>query len=55
MKGGVYPEDALVLEAKGLAAVYTPKDFQVEAMLVDLVDLARRRREAQMAPAGSTP
>jgi ethylmalonyl-CoA mutase len=46
--GGIIPpEDAAVLEEKGVAAVYTPKDFQLDAMLVDLVDLARRRRVAQ--------
>ena len=44
--GGIIPpEDAAALEQRGVAAVYTPKDFQLDAMLGDLVDLARRRRE----------
>ncbi len=54
--GGIIPpEDAEVLEARGVAAVYTPKDFRLDAMLSDLVDLARKRRNGTAAAAGSAP
>ena len=45
--GGIIPpEDAAVLEAKGVARVYTPKDFEIGRMMDDLVDLAAGHRAA---------
>ncbi len=44
--GGIVPkEDAEVLLGKGVAAVYTPKDFEFATILDDLLDLVERRRE----------
>jgi len=44
--GGIIPsEDAEVLRDKGVAAVYTPKDFQISAIMSDLADLAAAHRE----------
>jgi (2R)-ethylmalonyl-CoA mutase len=45
--GGIIPpDDARVLEDKGVAAVYTPKDFSFEEIMDDLVGLAERHRAA---------
>ncbi len=45
--GGIIPpDDAQVLLDKGVAAVYTPKDFQMAAIMADLADLAERHRAA---------
>jgi ethylmalonyl-CoA mutase len=45
--GGIIPpEDAEVLRAKGVAAVYTPKDFQLTHIVDDLVTLAQQHRAA---------
>lgn len=39
--GGIIPdEDALALKAMGVAQVYTPKDFQLNRIMLDLVALA---------------
>jgi ethylmalonyl-CoA mutase len=39
--GGIIPpEDAEVLLAKGVARVYTPKDFEITAIMGDLLELA---------------
>jgi (2R)-ethylmalonyl-CoA mutase len=43
--GIVPPDDAEVLRGKGVAAVYTPKDFQLDRIVGDLVDLADRRHQ----------
>jgi ethylmalonyl-CoA mutase len=44
--GGIIPaEDAEILIGKGVAAVYTPKDFQFATIMDDLVTLVERRRE----------
>jgi (2R)-ethylmalonyl-CoA mutase len=41
--GGIIPEaDARTLEAKGVARVYTPKDFALGTIMSDLADLVRR-------------
>ncbi len=41
--GGIIPdEDARALKAAGVAAVYTPKDFQLNAIMADIVRLADR-------------
>jgi len=43
--GGIIPpEDAEILIGKGVAAVYTPKDFEFATIMDDLVTLAERRR-----------
>jgi (2R)-ethylmalonyl-CoA mutase len=43
--GGIIPkEDAEILAGKGVAAVYTPKDFELATIMGDLVGLAERRR-----------
>jgi (2R)-ethylmalonyl-CoA mutase len=39
--GGIIPEeDATALKAMGVAKVYTPKDFELNAIMTDIVDLA---------------
>jgi (2R)-ethylmalonyl-CoA mutase len=43
--GGIIPpDDAEVLRGKGVAAVYTPKDFAFDRIMADLVALAEERR-----------
>ena len=38
--GGIIPpEDASVLKAAGVAAVYTPKDFEINRIMSDLVGI----------------
>ena len=38
--GGIIPEDdALALRASGVAAIYTPKDFQLNRIMMDIVGL----------------
>ena len=38
--GGIIPpEDAALLKAAGVAAVYTPKDFELTAIMADIVRL----------------
>ncbi len=45
--GGIIPaEDARVLRDKGVAAVYTPKDFEMVRMMGDLLELAEAHRTA---------
>ncbi|HEY4819396.1 MAG TPA: protein meaA, partial [Xanthobacteraceae bacterium] len=42
--GGIIPpEDALELEQQGVAAVYTPKDFELNRIMSDLVRIVERR------------
>ena len=42
--GGIIPpEDALALKQFGVAAVYTPKDFELNRIMSDLVDIVERR------------
>jgi (2R)-ethylmalonyl-CoA mutase len=53
--GGIIPDaDRPALEADGVAAVYTPKDFRLAAIVDDLATLAveRRRRTRTAARAG---
>ena len=41
--GGIIPEsDARALEARGVARVYTPKDFALGTIMNDLAELVRR-------------
>jgi (2R)-ethylmalonyl-CoA mutase len=43
--GGIIPaEDAEILMGKGVAAVYTPKDFEFASIMDDLLTLVERRR-----------
>ncbi|MGH9083221.1 MAG: protein meaA, partial [Acidimicrobiales bacterium] len=45
--GGIIPpDDAEVLRGKGVAAVYTPKDFRLDRIVDDLVRLAADHRRA---------
>jgi (2R)-ethylmalonyl-CoA mutase len=45
--GGIIPpDDAEVLLGKGVASVYTPKDYSFERIMEDLVGLAERQRAA---------
>ena len=42
--GGIIPDlDAKVLRERGVARVYTPKDFELEAIMSDLADLLSSR------------
>jgi (2R)-ethylmalonyl-CoA mutase len=39
--GGIIPDaDAAALRAMGVAAVYTPKDFELNRIMMDIVALA---------------
>jgi (2R)-ethylmalonyl-CoA mutase len=41
--GGIFPpEDAATLKASGVAAVYTPKDFDLNAIMADIVAIMER-------------
>ncbi len=43
--GGIIPdEDIESLEALGVAAVYTPKDYRLSAIIADILDLIEKRR-----------
>ena len=43
--GGIIPEDDRpTLLAAGVAAVYTPKDFELAQIMADIADLAAARR-----------
>jgi (2R)-ethylmalonyl-CoA mutase len=43
--GGIIPpDDADILRGKGVAAVYTPKDFQLDRIVDELVTMVERRR-----------
>jgi (2R)-ethylmalonyl-CoA mutase len=43
--GGIIPpEDADILVGKGAARVYTPKDFELERIMEDMLDLAEQHR-----------
>ena len=45
--GGIIPdEDAARLRAMGVARVYTPKDFQLNAIMMDIVALVEPSVEA---------
>ena len=44
--GGIIPpEDAQVLEQAGVAAVYTPKDFELNRIMTDIVRIVENRSE----------
>src|SRR5450759_3550991 len=45
--GGIIPpEDALALEQAGVAAVYTPKDFELNRIMADVVRIVERANGA---------
>ncbi|HEX2675226.1 MAG TPA: protein meaA [Polyangiales bacterium] len=45
--GGIIPEaDARLLESKGIARVYTPKDFALDNIMGDLVELVSKNAKA---------
>jgi (2R)-ethylmalonyl-CoA mutase len=44
--GIIQPEDAAALEAAGVAAVYTPKDFELNRIMSDLVRIVEKQVEA---------
>ena len=46
--GGIIPEaDAEQLRREGIAAVYTPKDFELDNIMSDLIDLVDRQHAAE--------
>ena len=46
--GGIIPEaDAERLRQEGVAAVYTPKDFELDHIMSDLIDLVGRQHAAE--------
>jgi (2R)-ethylmalonyl-CoA mutase len=46
--GGIIPEaDAELLRGEGVAAVYTPKDFELDNIMSDLIDLVDRQHAAE--------
>jgi len=46
--GGIIPEaDAARLRAEGVAAVYTPKDFELDNIMSDLIDLVDHQNAAE--------
>ncbi len=46
--GGIIPEsDARLLKEKGIAAVYTPKDIDLNGIMVDILNLIRKANELQ--------
>jgi (2R)-ethylmalonyl-CoA mutase len=48
--GGIIPpEDAEILAGKGVARVYTPKDFEMAKIMEDLVALVEARRSTPAA------
>ncbi len=45
--GGIIPpEDAEILRGKGIAAVYTPKDFRFARIMLELAELAAGHRRS---------
>jgi (2R)-ethylmalonyl-CoA mutase len=48
--GGIIPpEDAEILMGKGVARVYTPKDFELGNMMDDMLELAVEHRAGSVA------
>ncbi|HHW75504.1 MAG TPA: protein meaA [Xanthomonadaceae bacterium] len=46
--GGIIPEnDARLLKEKGIAAVYTPKDIDLNGIMVDILNLIRKANDLQ--------
>ena len=54
--GGIIPEqDVALLQRAGVAAVYTPKDFDITRIMRDIVELVRRRRTRRPRANGHGP
>jgi len=52
--GGIIPEaDVPELKAVGAAAIYTPKDFDLNRIMAELIDLVARQAEGERQPAGA--
>jgi (2R)-ethylmalonyl-CoA mutase len=50
--GGIIPDaDRPGLAAAGVAAVYTPRDFRLDVIVADLIDLATAHRRQARDPA----
>ncbi|MEA2349304.1 MAG: ethylmalonyl-CoA mutase, partial [Thermoleophilaceae bacterium] len=48
--GGIIPDaDVAPLEAAGVAAVYTPKDFEITRIMGDIVELVAEHHSAAAA------
>jgi (2R)-ethylmalonyl-CoA mutase len=48
--GGIIPEqDVAALRAAGVAAVYTPKDFDITRIMRDIVELVGADGESELA------
>ena len=46
--GGIIPEsDARLLKDKGIAAVYTPKDIDMNSIMLDILNLIRSAHSLQ--------
>ena len=43
--GGIPPDDADALKAAGVGAVYTPKDFELNRILSDILGIVDRNAE----------
>ncbi len=42
--GGIIPEDdAELLQQRGIAAIYTPKNVDMNAIMADILNIIRRR------------
>ena len=48
-RAGHPPEDAAELEKAGVAAVYTPKDFELNRIMSDVVRIVERTKDANKA------
>ncbi len=49
--GGIIPpEDAEALRAEGVAAVFTPKDFEITAIIGGIINEIRRAHKLQPWP-----
>ncbi|HEY4450979.1 MAG TPA: protein meaA [Solirubrobacteraceae bacterium] len=54
--GGIIPEqDVAALREAGVAAVYTPKDFDINRIMRDIVELVAAGAEGPLLAAGPTP
>ena len=54
--GGIIPHgDAAALRVLGVAAVFTPKDFAMDQIMLRIVEEIRRARGLELSPAGPAP
>ena len=54
--GGIIPpEDAKTLKAFGVAAVYTPKDFQLNDIMADIVEARGSARKSRVNGSTNAP